>query len=64
MPAIQSKAKKATPVKSEAETLAEATRRLLKGIKVYAKTEGKPLKREELLRRGYSKEFIAKLEAA
>ncbi len=50
--------------KSEAEVISEATLRLLKGIKEHAKKQGKPLKREELLRRGYDKEFIAKLEAA
>jgi len=37
---------------------------LLKGIKEHAKTQGKSLKQEELLRRGYDKKFIANLEAA
>jgi SOS response regulatory protein OraA/RecX len=64
MPAIQSKAKTTTSAKSEAEVLSEATRRLLKGIKANAKKKGKSLSREDLLRRGYSEEFIAQLTAA
>ena len=66
MPVLQSKTKKpaTTKTKSEAELLSEATRRLLQGIKENAKKKGKSLSREELLRRGYDKKFIAKLEAA
>jgi hypothetical protein len=64
VPVLQSKAKKPAKTKSEAELLSEATRRLLRGIKEHAKKQGKSLNREELLRRGYDKKFIAKLEAA
>ena len=58
------KVKKPTKAKSEAEVLSEATSRLLKGIKEHANANGKSLTREELLRRGYDKKFIDKLEAA
>jgi hypothetical protein len=61
---IQSKSKKTTKIKSEADLLSEATSRLLKGIKEHTRKQGKSLNREELLRRGYDKKFIAKLEAA
>jgi hypothetical protein len=64
VPVLQSKAKKPATIKSETELLSEATRRLLRGIKENAKKKGKSLSREELLRRGYDKKFIAKLEAA
>ncbi|MCE0522272.1 MAG: hypothetical protein LV480_05110 [Methylacidiphilales bacterium] len=64
MPVLQSKAKKPKAARSESEVLGEATRRLLKGIKANARKKGKSLSREELLRRGYSEEFIAQLEAA
>jgi hypothetical protein len=64
VPVLQSKAKKPTTAKSEAQVLSEATRRLLKGIKENAKKKGKSLSREDLLRRGYSEEFIAQLETA
>jgi hypothetical protein len=50
--------------KSEEQVLSEATRRLLKGIKAQAKKSGKPLTRDELLRRGYPREFISQFEAA
>jgi hypothetical protein len=61
MPPRSPKRKRA---KSEEQVLGAATRRLLQGIKAKAKEEGKPLTRSELLRRGYSKEFISQLEAA
>jgi hypothetical protein len=61
MPPISPKRKKA---KSEEQVLSEATRRLLKGIKAKIMKDGKPLTRKELLRRGYSEEFISQLEAA
>jgi hypothetical protein len=64
MPVAQLKSKKPRRSKSEGQVLGEATRRLLKGIKEDARKKGKPLDREELVRRGYSKEFIAQLEAA
>jgi hypothetical protein len=64
VPAVQTKAQKPKPVKSDAVALSEATRRLLKGIKAHAKTTGQPLTRQELIRRGYTKEFISQLEAA
>lgn len=61
---IHTKSGKQKPIKSESAVLSEATRRLLKGIKAHAKKTGKPLDRDELLRRGYPKEFISQLEAA
>jgi hypothetical protein len=50
--------------KNEEQLLSEATHRLLRGIKAQAKKSGKPLTRDELLRRSYPKEFISLLEAA
>jgi hypothetical protein len=50
--------------KGEAELLGEATIQLLKGIKAKAAKSGKPLRRADLLKQGYSERFIAKLEAA
>jgi hypothetical protein len=64
VPVVHPKPKKPTKSKSEAEVLSDATRRLLKGIKADAKKKGKSLSREDLLRRGYSEEFIAQLVAA
>jgi len=59
VPAIQTKSKKQASTKGDTEVIHEATLRLLRGIKDHAKTKGKTLKREELLRRGYNKEFVA-----
>ena len=64
MPVTHPKPLKPKTTKGENELLSEATRRLLKGIKAAAKKSGKRLSREELVRRGYPKDFIAQLEAA
>lgn len=64
MSVIHSKAKKPTTTKSEAELLDEATMRLLQAVKAKAAKNGKPLRRSELLKQGYSERFIAKVEEA
>jgi hypothetical protein len=53
-----------TKNKSEADILDQATSRLLKAVKAKAAKSGKPLRKAELLKQGYSERFIAKLEAA
>ncbi len=50
--------------KDEASLLDQATSQLLKAVKAKAAKTGKPLKREELLKQGYSERFLAKLESA
>jgi hypothetical protein len=64
VPVTHPKPPKSKTPECESQLLSEATRRLLKGIKAAAKKSGKPLSREELIRRGYPKDFIAQLEAA
>jgi hypothetical protein len=55
---------KSTKAKSEGELLDQATMQLLKAVKAKAAKSGKPLRRSELLKRGYSERFIAKVEEA
>jgi hypothetical protein len=50
--------------KSEAELLDQATSQLLKAVKAKAAKSGKPLRKSELLRQGYSERFVAKVEEA
>jgi hypothetical protein len=50
--------------KTEADLLDEATSRLLRAVKAKAAAKGKPLRKAELLKQGYSERFIAKVEAA
>jgi hypothetical protein len=50
--------------KSEAELLDQATAQLLKAIKAKAAKTGRPLRKADLLKQGYSERFIAKFEAA
>jgi len=50
--------------KSEADLLDQATSQLLKAVKVKAAKSGKPLRKAELLKQGYSERFIAKVESA
>jgi len=54
---------KQTKNKSEADLLDQATSQLLKAVKAKAAKSGKPLRKAELLKRGYSERFIAKVEA-
>jgi hypothetical protein len=64
VPGIQSKARKSKATRSEAELLDEATTNLLKAVKAKAAKSGKPLRRSELLKQGYSERFVAKVEEA
>jgi hypothetical protein len=59
------KSKRGTKKKrSEAELLDGATLRLMRVVKEKAAKAGKPLKKSELLKQGYSDRFIAKQENA
>jgi hypothetical protein len=53
-----------TKNKSEADLLDQATSQLLKAIKAKAAKSGKPLRKTELLKQGYSERFVTKIEAA
>jgi len=53
-----------TKSKSEAELLDEATKDLLRAVKAKAAKSGKPLRRADLLKQGYSERFISKVEEA
>jgi len=55
---------KPTKNKSEADLLDQATSQLLKAVKAKAAKNGKPLRKADLLKQGYSERFIAKVEAA
>ncbi|MCE0483858.1 MAG: hypothetical protein LV479_06440 [Methylacidiphilales bacterium] len=55
---------KGTKAKSEAELLDQATSQLLKAIKTKAAKNGKPLRKSELLKQGYSERFVEKVESA
>lgn len=50
--------------KSEADLLDQATSGLLKAVKAKAARSGKPLRKSELLKQGYSERFVAKVEGA
>jgi hypothetical protein len=50
--------------KTEAELLDQATSQLMRAVKAKAAQRGKPLRKSELLKQGYSERFIAKLEQA
>ncbi len=49
---------------SEGELLGDATLRLMRAVKEKAARSGKPLKKSELLKQGYSERYLAKLEKA
>jgi hypothetical protein len=55
---------KQTKNKSEADLLDQATSQLMKAVKAKAAKSGKPLRKAELLKQGYSERFVAKMEAA
>jgi len=55
---------KLTKTKSEADLLDQATAQLLKAVKAKATKSGKPLRKTELLKQGYSERFVAKVEVA
>ncbi len=61
MPKTATSAKR---VKSEDQLLDQAISQLLGAVKQHAQAKGKPLKREKLLKEGYSERFIAKVEDA
>jgi hypothetical protein len=48
----------------EAALLHQATRNLLRAVKRKAAKNGKPLRKSELVKQGYGKCFIARLEEA
>jgi hypothetical protein len=48
----------------EAELLDDATLRLMRAIKEKVAKSGKRLKKQDLLKQGYSERFITKLEKA
>jgi hypothetical protein len=59
------KSKRGTKKKmTEAELLDGATLRLMRAVKEKALREGKSLKKQELLKQGYSERFVSKLEKA
>lgn len=51
-------------VKSESQLLDQAISQLLGAVKQHTTAKGRPLKREQLLKDGYSERFIAKVEEA
>ncbi len=51
-------------VKSDEQLLDQGIAQLLGSIKQHAAAKNKPLKRDQLLKEGYSERFIAKLEQA
>ncbi len=55
---------KQTKNKSEADLLDQATQQLMKAVKAKADKSGRPLRKAELLKQGYSERFAAKVEAA
>ncbi len=55
---------KQTKIKSEADLLDQATQQLMKAVKAKASQIGKPLRKSELLKQGYSERFVGKVEAA
>jgi hypothetical protein len=48
----------------EAELLDDATLRLMRAVKEKAAKTGNPLKKQDLLKQGYSERFVAKVEKA
>lgn len=63
MPLVKSKAR-VTKKSTEADLLSNATLRLVRAVKKRATKAGKPLKRGDLLKQGYGKRFVAKVEKA
>lgn len=61
---MEKDAKAASGIKSEDQLLDKGIQQLLKAVKDHAKDKGKPIKREKLLKQGYSERFIAKIEEA
>lgn len=51
-------------IKPEAAVLDQGISQLLQAVKAHAKAKSKPIKREQLLKDGYSERFIAKVEQA
>ena len=63
VPIVKSKTR-TTKRNSDAELLDGATLRLMRAVKEKAAKAGKPIKRSELLKQGYSERFVAKVEKA
>jgi hypothetical protein len=57
-------ATKQTKRKATADLLDQATSQLLRAVKAKADKKGKPLRRSELLKQGYSERFVEKVEQA
>ncbi|WP_395742035.1 hypothetical protein [Prosthecobacter sp.] len=51
-------------IKSDNQLLDQGISQLLAAVKQQAAAKGKPLKRDQLLKEGYSERFIAKVEQA
>ncbi|MDB6003721.1 MAG: hypothetical protein JWR15_708 [Prosthecobacter sp.] len=51
-------------VKSDNQLLDQGISQLLAAVKQQAAAKGKPVKRDQLLKEGYSERFIAKVEQA
>ena len=51
-------------IKSDDQLLDQGIAQLLKAVKQQAAVKGKPVKRDQLLKEGYSERFIAKVEQA
>ena len=51
-------------VKSDNQLLDQGISQLLAAVKQHAAAKGKPVKRDQLLKDGYSERFIAKVEQA
>jgi hypothetical protein len=61
---MQKAPRAAKQVKNEDEVIDQGISQLLRAVKTHAKSKGKPVKRSQLLKDGYSERFIAKVEKA
>ncbi|MBL9177995.1 MAG: hypothetical protein JNM65_08025 [Verrucomicrobiaceae bacterium] len=61
---MQKASTSAKRVKSDDQLLDQAISQLLGAVKQHAKAKGKPLKRDQMLKEGYSERFVAKAEEA
>ena len=61
---MQKTASAAKKIKSDDQLLDQGIAQLLQAVKQHAAAKGNPVKRDQLLREGYSERFIAKVEEA
>ncbi len=59
---MQKAATAAKQVKSENQLLDQGISQLIQAVKQHASANGTPLKREQLIKEGYSERFMAKVE--